>query len=378
MIKRILYCTDTLMSGGTEHQLTDLIMRLDRSRFQPHVLCLYGETTGRSLHFAPALRAAGVPVHVLDLGWSPLDKLRGVAALVQDVWRVRPHVLHAVNYHGSLFMRLGRPFMPPALKLVSAVQVEYTPKQLVYERLSGWMCAAIVVNSPHLQRQLIEGARQPPERIPLIYNGIDIERFATNHDPGLRNQIAPGGARVVVTLGRVTRQKSPHLLAEAVGLMKSRGWLPSGTRVLVVGESENEEYQQRLNDAIQKYNLASILTQHPRTSQPEAFYHAADITVLASLWEGLPNVVLESLASGRPVVVSQAANAAGVIEHGVTGWVTRTGDVEHLAETLREVLCLTDEQLTVMRGRCIQEASKYAMHQMVDRYQQVYDQAVRL
>jgi starch synthase (maltosyl-transferring) len=377
MIK-VLYCTDTLMSGGTEHQLTELITRLDRSRFEPTVLCLYGEKTGRSLHFAPLLRAAGVPVQVLNIGWSPKEKLRGIQALVQEVWRFRPDILHAVNYHGSLFMRLGRLFMPRHLKLVSAVQIEYTSKQLLYERLSGWMCAAIVVNSPHLQRQLIDGARQPSERVPLIYNGIDTERFAHNPDPGLRARIAPDAARVLIMLGRVTRQKSPHLLAEAVGLMNTRGWLRQTTRVLIVGERENEESQRRLENAIKIHNLENIITQHPQTSQPEAFYHAADITILASLWEGLPNVLLESLAAGRPVVVSEAANAAGVIEHGVTGWVVRTGDIEHLAETLRDILCLPDEHIAALRANCIRAAEKFTMTLMVGRYQQVYENTLRL
>lgn len=376
MIK-ILFCTDTLMSGGTEHQLADLLKRLDRSRFEPHVLCLYGEKTGRSLHFVPILQAAGIPVHVLDLGWSPLDKLRGIAALVREVWRIRPHILHAVNYHGSLFMRLGRPFMPLHLKLVSAVQVEYTPKQLLYERLSGWMCAAIVVNSPHLQQQLVWQAHQPIDRVPLIYNGVDIERFKCNPDPDLRERLAPGADRVLVTLGRVTKQKSLHLLAEAVGLLKEREQLTLPLKVLIVGEKENAEYQRLLDDAVARYALQEIVVLHPRTPQPEAFYHAADVTVLASLWEGLPNVLLESLASGRPVVVSEAANAAGVIEHGVTGWVVRTGDVEHLAETLRAVLALTDAELAAMRVNCMRVAEKFAMSAMVSQYQQVYEQAAR-
>lgn len=70
---RILYVTDSLMPGGIESQLTDLITRLDRTRFEPHVLCLYGPRV-RSLHFAPQIRAASVPITTLDLGWSALDK----------------------------------------------------------------------------------------------------------------------------------------------------------------------------------------------------------------------------------------------------------------------------------------------------------------
>lgn len=370
---RILYCTDFLMSGGVERQLTELVTRLDRSRFAPQFICLYGERANRSLHFLPRFQEAGIPVEVFDLGWGPFDKVRGWVGIIRKTWQLRPDILYAGNYHSNLLARLARPFLPPGVRLIGSVETEYTPKQVLYERLSWRLCAAIICNSPHLQRQLIEQAHVPAERVAHIPNGVDTVRFAASPAPEQGQALRGGARRVLAMFGRVTKQKSPHILAQALGVAKTRGQLPPATRVLLIGERENAGLQALLDAAVDQYGLADVLQQYDPTPQPEIFYHAADVTVLASLWEGLPNVALESLAAGRPIIISEAANASGVIQHGVTGWVVRTGDVEHLAETLGEVLALPDGALMVMRANCLRRAEEFSMARLVTTYEALYE-----
>jgi glycosyltransferase involved in cell wall biosynthesis len=369
---RILYGTDLLMAGGVERQLTELVTRLDRTRFDPHVMCLYGERAGRSLHFSPQLRKAGIPLYLLDLGWSPADKLRGLIRIGRITWRVRPQILHVFNYHSNLLARIARPFLPPSIKLIGSVRTLYSSKQLLYERLSQWTCTVIICNSPHLQQSLIEQARIPATKVICIPNGVDMERFAQNPNPALSKQVKDGAGRVLVMFGRITQQKSQHLLAQALGIVKERGQLPTGTRAVIVGEQQDSAIQALLEDAIRRNQLDDVVVQYSQTKQPEAFYHATDVIILATLWEGLPNVALESLASGHPVVISEAANAARIIEHGVTGWVVQTGDVESLAETLHLVLTLTDDQLAGMRDKCLRRAADFAVPRMVEHYETLY------
>ena len=231
----------------------------------------------------------------------------------------------------------------------------------------------MVCNSPHLERQLREHSRIPARKLVCIPNGLDCERFGRNPDPGLRARLAPNASCVVAMLGRITKQKSPHLLALALGELKRRQELPGGVRVFVAGEHESDEIQTQLDEAIRRHGLGGVITQLPQTNQPEALLHAADFTVLASLWEGLPNAVLESLAAGRPALVSEAANASGVIEDGVTGWVARTDDVPHLATRLGEVFRLSPERLEGMRPACRDRAGMYSMKRMVQRYEELYE-----
>ena len=140
-----------------------------------------------------------------------------------------------------------------------------------------------------------------------------------------------------------------------------------------MGERESVVQQDRLEAAISHYGLSATVEQFPQTSQPQTFYHAADFTVLASLWEGLPNVALESLAAGRPVIISEAANAAEVITQGVTGWIVKTGDVESLANAIRIALNTSPEAMSTMRIACVSRAGDFAMAKMVAAYESLYE-----
>ncbi|MHB8628333.1 MAG: glycosyltransferase family 4 protein [Aggregatilineales bacterium] len=372
-MRRILFCTDYLVAGGVERHLTELVTHLDRSLFDPHVLILYGERAGRAPNFGPRLQSAGVPYETLDLGWSPFDKVRGIIGIVRAAWRFRPDVLHALNYHSNLLTRFARLLLPPRIKLLGSMRGTYTPKQLLYERLSWRICARIVVNSPALQRLLVEQGHVPVRRVVYIPNGVDTARFAMTPAPTFREQLAPGARRVLVSIGRIAAEKQMHWLAQAIGMLKRKQRLPNGTHIFIVGSAQSPDSLHLLNQAIAADGLETIITHCPNTDQPELYYHAADATVLFSPAEGMPNVVLESLAAGRPVIISENANAAGLIEHGLTGWVVPTADVGALAETLHAVLNLTDAELAAFHEPCILRAQEFSLSGMVECYETLYE-----
>jgi len=239
--------------------------------------------------------------------------------------------------------------------------------------LSHWMCPSLVVNAAHLKTLLVTRAGIPADKVLMIPNGIDSSRFSEAHDPTLRQQIAPSARRVFVSLGRISFEKNMHWLAEAMGLLKRQGQLPADVQCFIVGPVQDVAAQQVLEEVIRRDALASQITQHQGTSYPEDYYHACDACVLCSPAEGLPNVCIEALAAGRPMLISEAANAAGVIEPGVTGWVVRTGDREHLAETLLQIIDLPETALLEMRQACLQAARAYQADLMASRYMSVYE-----
>lgn len=364
-MKPILFISDTLAAGGIERQLSLLLLGLKSRGYEPHVLCLYGEKAGRSTHFAKILEEAQIPLHLLDLSYSPLDKLRGILAIIQTVWKLKPEIVHAFNYHSNLLSRVARPFMPPSTKLIGAVRNDYTPHQLRLEALSWRFCHRIIVNSPHLKDQLLS-VGIPQSHIALIPNGLDTERFAK-----VPTNPVERGKKTIVQIGRISRQKSPHLLAEALGLIE----IPQGLRVYIVGERDSHplhDVQDLLDAAITKNHLQEIIIQHPQSDSPENYYHAADFTVLTSLYEGLPNVMLESLAAGKPVLISAAANMATVIEEGKTGWIFPTGDVQALAQKLRQIFALSEQELAQMSSAAKAKAAEFSIERMIDATLAIY------
>ncbi len=371
---RILYVTDSLIAGGIESQLVELIQRLDRDRFEPHVLVFYKMPT-HSPHFLPQLRAAGVPVTTLDLGWGARDKLAATRQIIAQTWRLRPQIVQAENYHANLLTRAARPFMPPATKLIGTHRGVYTQHQLRYERLEQRFCTAIVASAGHLRLQLIAGAGVPAGRVVIIPNSIDVERFSGAEARGaaLRERLAPGARRVFVSLGRVSREKRMDLIAEALGQLKRDGVALDGVKTLIVGHSQEAHYQELLDAVIAREGLADVIMQQPTTNEPEAYLAACDASILASPSEGLPVVALESLAAGKPVILSQGANAAEVIAEGSTGWVTPSNDPAYLAAALRRAIEAPGDELAAMRVACQAEAAQYTSQALVRRYMALYD-----
>jgi glycosyltransferase involved in cell wall biosynthesis len=175
-------------------------------------------------------------------------------------------------------------------------------------------------------------------------NGIDASRFAPEPELAeragkLRQQLGiPACATVVMFVGRLTRDKGIEELFEA---FRSLDRSFPNLRLLLVGCFEKD-------DPLSAEALAG-LRNHPHVIfagpvvDTPAYYATADIVVLPSHREGLPTVVLEAQAAGKPVVAARATGIVDVVSDGETGLLFPVGDASALAETLARLL--TDRTL---------------------------------
>lgn len=371
---RILYVIDSLVAGGVESQMVELISQLDRERFDAHVLVFYG-WPDRPPHFLPQLRSTGAQVTMLNLGLSARDKLEAVRRLIAHTWRLRPQIIQAENYHANLLTRAARAALPPDARLIGAHRAAHTAHQLRYERLEYRLCDVIVASADHLKRQLIKDAGVESGRVVVIPNSIDVQRFAAASARGavVRAQLASGKRRLLISMGRVSHEKRMDLLAEALGILKREGAMLADTRVAIIGPSEKDAAQRALDAVIARDELDDIVVLIPSVSEPEAYFAACDASVLASPVEGLPVVALESLAAGKPLLISAGANLAGVIKDGETGWEAPTNSPADLAAALRRVLATPESELTRMAERCRTRAQEYTIETLARRYMALYE-----
>lgn len=361
---RILYCTDTLMAGGTEQQLVELISGLDFEKYEVYVICLYSYQANRSLHFLPQLINLNIPVINFDLGWNTKSKLLALWLFIREIWKIHPQIVQAVNYHSNLFLRLACPFLP-SIHIIGCIFVPYSRHQLWYERISNWLCDSIVCNSKEVVDQLKQFA--PHSHIIHIPNGINLQKFTAHYDKGSTNQ------RVLLFMGRICQQKSPHLIVEALGKLAERGDLAPDIRLWLVGEREDEILDKHIDILIAKYSLENFVVRCDATNTPEIFFDSSYVVVVPSLWEGLPGVVLEALAMGCPIIISDAANRAEVVIEGHNGWMFRTGDIEQLVDVLSYALSLPCSVIQGMASACRNSILEYDANHMVEKYIHLYE-----
>jgi glycosyltransferase involved in cell wall biosynthesis len=189
-------------------------------------------------------------------------------------------------------------------------------------------------------RQVAAGIGVPADRIRVIPNGVDLMSFAPAERAQARRMVGlPEERTILLTVGAVYSWKGQHLVIEALPFLLKQY---PGILYLMVGGSRAEEpsYVPSLKRRVAELGLED----HVRFvgSRPHAelvrWFNAADLFVLPTRSEGCPNVLLESLACGVPVVATEVGGVPEIIRHGRDGLLAPYGDLPALRDALQRAL----------------------------------------
>jgi glycosyltransferase involved in cell wall biosynthesis len=243
--------------------------------------------------------------------------------------------------------------------------------------------AAMVTACSEDLRVRAEALGADPSRSITIPYGVDSTRFRP--DPAARAAMrarwgVPEGAEVVFTAGRFVKKKGFEYLIDAVASLRQRR--PALRLVLAGGGDLDGALRERLQrqDAVDRAILPGILS-HDDVARGLA---AADIAVVPSVRDdagnvdGLPNVVMESLASGTPLVATPAGGIGSVVADGVTGLVVPERDVMGLAGAIDRLLA--DRALAARLGDTARRwaVAEGSWSRAAERFEGVYDRAASL
>ncbi len=207
---------------------------------------------------------------------------------------------------------------------------------------------AVIAVSRKLKGALIREYFLSPDKITVVYNGIEIEkyqvssiRYQARKDLGIE-----GGDKVILYLGRLAAEKGLISLLEAVA-----SYQPPATshQLVIVGDGpQREELVRRATDL----GLGGRVHFVGRVSYAETpkYYQMADIFVLPSTaWEGLPMTIIEAMATGLPVVASRIGGIPEAVLDGETGSLVEPGNIGGLAAAL--VNLLGEDKLRLRMGQ---------------------------
>ncbi|MDN5849749.1 MAG: glycosyltransferase, partial [Nitrococcus sp.] len=170
----------------------------------------------------------------------------------------------------------------------------------------------------------------------------------------------PGAPPVVLGVGRLVEHKGFATLLRAFARVRETrpAWL------MVLGEGPERSALQRLSAEL---GIADAVAMPGWVDNPIAYMAGAGILVLSSHWEGLPGVLIEALASGCPVVATDApGGAAEILDHGAYGKLVRIGDVPAMAAAILETLAHPPD-----RDRLKARANEFSVERSARRYQEV-------
>ena len=197
--------------------------------------------------------------------------------------------------------------------------------------------SSVITIADFTRRYLIEVYNIPPEKVALIYQGTDVQRFrhaeSTRREAQSRYPLPPHASPILGSIGSLEARKGHLILLEALKSLVV-GALPDA-HLMLVGDGPDEY---KLKEMVRTLGLENHVSFFPFTSEPNFVYERIDITVLPSLYkEGLPNVLLESMSMGVPVVASNLGGVPEVVIDGKTGYVIEPGNKQAFADGIEKL-----------------------------------------
>ncbi|HET6374248.1 MAG TPA: glycosyltransferase [Candidatus Polarisedimenticolia bacterium] len=363
--RSILFICDFNSPGGTQTHLLHLFAGLDRSRFVPSLAAL-------TVHPDLRRRLEEVNVEVTDLALREAVSLRtwraarGLAARA----RTSADLIHGYLFHGSV--------LAAAVSVMSGVTCLTSERNLDLRRSRRrrWCgarahrrAARVLFNSRRVRDAVIARDGIPSGRAVVIPNGVpDLAAGPSAGDPVAG--LPAGTGPLIVCVASLRHKKGHEFLLDAFEHVRVR--VPSARLALVGdgplrGELEARVREAGLADAVQfighRGNVAAIL-------------RSADLFVLSSLEEGMPNALLEAMAAGLPSVTTDSGGCPEVIEEGVSGFIVPAGRSGPFAE--RMMALLADEGLRRRMGEAARKRfeTTYTVDRMLAAYHALYEEVL--
>lgn len=331
MEKKIRFATAILdfsrRKGGAEGYLIDLCTRMIGEGYEVHV---YGEHKLEEIpgiHFHP-IKTIPFPksLHLLSFAVRATREIKdggyditfGVGnTLDADV--LQPHG----GVHWAWFWRSLNAYNNPMLWVIKFLGRILSLKQWV----SGWIedtpykkrnFSKVVAISQMVKQDIIQCYGVPSDRITVVYNGVDLERFhPRNHQyrEEIRRRHAIGEEIIILFVSNNFRMKGLGFLIKALSGLKKEGHPPF--KLLVLGRDRKAPYLR----LVKKIGISEGVIFTGLTDEVEKYYGAADLLVHPTFYDACSLTVLEALASGLPVITTSFNGASGIITPGQEGLI---------------------------------------------------------
>jgi glycosyltransferase involved in cell wall biosynthesis len=336
---RVLHCRSSSGRHGPERALLEQAPALAARQVETRLLVLYRRPApGPERHpWVDEARAQGIDAEQIpDPGALSVIAARRLARRVRSSGA---EILHTHDYKTNMLGGLAARRVDRSMAWVATVHLHTTTSRRLrlYRALDLFLLrlADRVITVSREQRRLLLRRGVDRRRIALIPNVIDAAAFAARAEDPLatRDRLGLAAAAPVVTLvGRLTAQKGVDSFLDAAHFVRER---QPEAAFLVVGNGPGRSRLETQADALGLDGAVHFLGYRDEVAPILA---ASDVVVVPSRAEGLPLVLLEALAVGRPVVASQVGGIPDLLHHGETGLLVPPDDPLAVADNVLRLL----------------------------------------
>jgi glycosyltransferase involved in cell wall biosynthesis len=370
---RILRMITWLPQGGIERKIAAVLPKLNRDLFDVHMCCIRERGP-----LADDLEKAGIPVHLIPFG-SRLDPM-GLLKLRRLTKRLGIHLIHSHMYRSNTPATIMK-LVDRRLKVVGHYHNVNTWESQRQENLDRYLALRRDMNvavSEAVRKDVVARLKIPNNKTTTLYNCVDLDEFRPMAGQGRIEARAALGYgpqhKVVVMVARMVRQKNHELVIRSAREILQT--VPE-TRFLFVGGGPDEE---KLIALATKLGVLDAITFLGRRDDVPRLLAAADVAILPSLKEGFSNAVLEAMACGTPLVVSNVGGNAEIIDHGANGFICDVANASSEEPTVNEVqflrflkrLLMDNEFRDQMGAAALETVRHYGIDSMVREVERLY------
>lgn len=359
---RVAYVIGELGKGGAEYQLVELLRHLDRDRWDPHLTVL-----SQGGYWAEEVRRLDVPV--VELPRRGHGDLGRVLELRRTLTRIAPDVLHTVLWAANCYGRLAAAGLGIPRVVTAERNVIARPRwEVAIERVLDPLTDVYLVNAAavaqELERHGLSGAKMR-----VVRNGVDLGRFprfaVERHAARAALGFVPE-RRLVAQVGRLAPQKDYPTYLRAAAVV---GAGHPDVDFLVVGAGPEREALERL---ARELGIVDRVRWLGLRHDVPAILAAVDVLVLASRFEGLPNVVIEAMAAGAAVVATDVGGCRELVESGREGSLVAPARPEAIATAVSALLGDDERRGAVVRAARARVEREFSVEAMTRRTCAVY------
>lgn len=360
--------------GGAARFIIELTKAFDRTRVEPFLGCLWRYDSPPEAYWSKALDAGAIP-YVFAARWRPEYPLLSCAAALRGLEPLRDFKPDIVHSHGE-FTDIAAILLKRRLGARYLVRTRHStiewPKRPALGRIFGhWIYPWLFDVEVAVSNQAAGALNQRPfarfrrRKAICIYNAIDFGRFATAMQDvaPLKQELAiPENAVVLGSVGALSKVKGYDILLKAFQIVVATA---PNVYLLIVGDGPERQTLQTLARALGVEPRVRFLGAQPMI---ERLYPIFDLFVSSSRVEGLPTVLLESIAAGVPVVATDIPGSREIIENNVTGLLAPPEDPEALAGVLLQAL-RSPQKADLFAAAALQRVKKlFAIDAIAEQY----------
>lgn len=386
MMKNILFLHAGAEMYGADKVMLDLIKRLDKNKYNPLVIL---PTNGV---LVDALKKENINVVVMPYPimrrkfFNPKGMIQyafGMVKYTNKITRIAKqhhidliHTNTAATLEGSFVSkRLHIPQLWSIHEIIVSPQIMYK----VTSNLIAKYSSITITDSKAVKEHLDASGYFKENAVKVIYNGVDSNRFKPDNDCSYLYEEwnIPKSARIIGMMGRVNSWKGQGDFLKAANIIMAK--FPDVYTVFVGAAFEGEEWREKeLADAIAQSPYKNRIINKGYRTDSEGIYKLYDVFVLPSTNpDPLPTVVLEAMATGKPIVGYKHGGVCEMVKDGCNGLLAEVRKPEDLANKI-EALLEDDEKRTIMgensRKRLLE---KFSIEAYVQNYSTEYDRLIR-